>query len=82
MVKKHPNKKSTKVSFRALPDEVRSWKEMAKADDRSLSNWIRSKVNKSTEDNKQTEPKPVSEEPTEAEESDPSTPSRPPHRKS
>ena len=55
---------------------------MAKADDRSLSNWIRLKVNKSAEDNKQTEPKPVSEEPTEAEESDPSTPSRPPHRKS
>ena len=82
MVKKHPNKKSTKVSFRALPDEVRSWKEMAKADGRSLSNWIRLKVNKSAEDNKQTEPKPVSEEPTEAEENDPSTPSRPPHRKS
>ena len=53
MVKKHPNKKSTKVSFRALPDEVRSWKEMAKADDRSLSNWIRSKVNKSLEESKQ-----------------------------
>ena len=81
MVKKHPNNKSTKVSFRALPDEVRSWKEMAKADGRSLSNWIRLKVNKSRAD-EQTEPKPVSEEPTEAEESDPSTPSRPPHRKS
>ena len=53
MVKKHPNKKSTKVSFRALPDEVRSWKEMAKADDRSLSNWIRSKVKKSLEESKQ-----------------------------
>ena len=82
MVKKHPNKKSTKVSFRALPDEVRSWKEMAKADGRSLSNWIRLKVNKSAEDNKQTEPKPESENPLEAEESDSSAPVHRPKRES
>ena len=66
MVKKHPNKKSTKVSFRALPDEVRSWKEMAKADGRSLSNWIRLKVNKSLEDNNHPVAKNESEEPHKA----------------
>ena len=68
MVKKHPNKKSTKVSFRALPDEVRSWTEMAEADGRSLSNWIRLKVNMSLEDNKPTTKKNESADPPEAEE--------------
>ena len=68
MVKTHPNKKSTKVSFRALPDEVRSWTEMAEADGRSLSNWIRLKVNKSLEDNKPTTKKNESADPPEAEE--------------
>ena len=84
-MKNQTPKKSGKekmISFRALPEEVDSWSEMAEAEGRSLSNWIRTKVNKSLEDNNPPEPKPVSEEPTEAEESDPSTPSRPPHRKS
>ena len=62
MVKNHPNKKSTKVSFRALPDEVRSWTEMAEADGRSLSNWIRLKVNKSLEDHNHQPAKNESEE--------------------
>ena len=42
------------ISFRALPEEVESWTELAEADGRSLSNWIRLKVNKSLEDNKPT----------------------------
>ena len=66
MVKNHPNKKSTKVSFRALPDEVRRWNEMAEADGRSLSNWIRLKVNKSLEDNNHPDAKNESEEPRKA----------------
>ena len=68
MVKKHLNKKSTKVSFRALPDEVRSWSEMAEADGRSLSNWIRLKVNKSLEANNDPVPMNDSEEPHETSE--------------
>ena len=56
MVKKQPNKKPGKermISFRALPEEVESWSKIAEADGRSLSNWIRLKVNKSLEENKQ-----------------------------
>ena len=40
------------ISFRALPEEVKNWTEMAEAEDRSLSNFIRSKVNQSLEDSK------------------------------
>ena len=52
-MKKPPKRKSRKdkrVSFRALPEEVESWNEMAAAEGRSLSNFIRLKVNKSLEE--------------------------------
>ena len=58
------------ISFRALPEEVDLWTEMAEAEDRSLSNWIRSKVNESLEDKKQKK-KNESAEPLEAEKSRP-----------
>ena len=50
------------ISFRALPEEVDSWNEMAEAEGRSLSNWIRLKVNKSLEDNNHQPAKNESEE--------------------
>ena len=59
-MKNQPPKKNGKeriISFRALPEEVENWTEMAEAEDRSLSNWIRSKVNQSLEDKKQTKTK-------------------------
>ena len=68
-MKKQPPKKSGKekmISFRALPEEVEHWTEMAEAEDRSLSNWIRLKVNESLEDNKQPSPKNDSEAPPES----------------
>ena len=49
---KKPGKEKI-ISFRALPEEVESWTELAEADGRSLSNWIQSKVNKSLEESKQ-----------------------------
>ena len=70
-MKNQPPKKSGKeriISFRALPEEVENWTEMAEAEDRSLSNWIRLKVNKSLEDNNHPAPKNDSEEPDETSE--------------
>ena len=75
-MKNQPSKKPGKeriISFRALPEEVENWTEMAEAEDRSLSNWIRSKVNKSLEEkNRQPETKPEPVDPPEAEKSRPS----------
>ena len=85
IMKNQPPKKPGKeriISFRALPEEVENWTEMAEADGRSLSNWIRLKVNKSLEDNSQTEPKNESEEPLKAEENDQPNPTHPKNRES
>lgn len=42
------------VSFRAMPEEVKKWRELAKRDDRSLSSWLRISARHAAEDNRLT----------------------------
>ena len=40
------------VSFRATPEEVKKWRELAKRDDRSLSSWLRISARHAAEEDK------------------------------